>query len=283
LKNLHKIPPFLGILLAAISIVLMGLPGSAGAVDFPTPSQLEMGLNPLEYEAALERAQAENKLVLLYFWATWCGNCQNFSDNVLSDKAIIDALNENFIFVEIDIDKHKVTAEAYRVRAVPTTIFLESDGKPVSVLPGAVPGQVFTMVLDYMAGGSYKQMEFAEYFEEKYGGQFGAPSQDFAAGQETAPGQESASGVSQDPAAPNGALVARFGDYLRGLYQRAATPAGLRLTVNAAYVTFRGLTTQGYWMGAPALAELISDGKARQWLSLSKSERIDQPLETKVN
>ncbi|MDR2386662.1 MAG: thioredoxin family protein [Deltaproteobacteria bacterium] len=271
MKKFIKIPLAFGFILAISLMALMGPAKPATADLFPTQLQLDLGLKPLDYQAALSQAKLENKMVMLYFWAVWCGNCQNFSDKVLSDPKIIDALNKDFVFVSIDIDKDKVTSQGFRVRAVPTTIFLENDGKPVSVLPGAVPGLIFSLVLDYMADGSYQQMEFAQYFEQKHGGSF-SPSE-----QETAPGSRAS--------AQNDPLIADLSLYLKELYQEVSSPLGLQMALSSAHITLRGLTSSGYWLGAPALAKMLYEGQAGPWLFLSKSKLAGESklLEPKVN
>jgi thiol:disulfide interchange protein DsbD len=151
-------------------ILVLGLAGSsawgppAGAADFPSPANVESGLLLTETQEALERAKTSDKLTLLYFWADWCTNCEYFSQNVLTLPDIIKSLNQDFFLVSIDIDKDPQPARDYKVRVVPTLVFLNGQGLPVSVLPGAVPGDVFSLVLSYMTSGSYADMEFDEFF-----------------------------------------------------------------------------------------------------------------------
>jgi thioredoxin-related protein len=71
---------------------------------------------------------------------------------------------DKFVFVSIDTDRDKQNlSKKFRIRAVPTFVFLNSKGEPASILPGAVPAEIFVAVLDYISSGSYQTMEFDEY------------------------------------------------------------------------------------------------------------------------
>lgn len=67
----------------------------------------------------------ENNIVLIDFFATWCGPCK-------IQEPIIDDLKEKFDgkieFKKVDVDEDSKLADKYQIRAVPTLI-LEKDGK----------------------------------------------------------------------------------------------------------------------------------------------------------
>ncbi|MDR2366925.1 MAG: thioredoxin family protein [Deltaproteobacteria bacterium] len=219
-----------------------------------------MGLAPVPYREALGRAAAEGKFVLLYFWAVWCGNCQVFSEKVLSDPAIIGAINEDFIFVSIDIDKDQRTSREYKTRVVPTMVFLESDGKPASVLPGAIPGQLFAMVLSFMAGGAYKDMEFAEYFERAHPGAAGDPG-----------------GAPADAIPPAGAAAPGLAAMARAAYGEAKNRMSPGVAFCLGHFSLRCFTTNGYWAGLTLAANrLMGKGKGR-WPTLTESKPPGDP------
>ena len=58
-----------------------------------------------QIKTALEKAQKENKNVILKFGANWCGWCHLLSDTFKSHEEIAKVLNQNYILVLIDVDK----------------------------------------------------------------------------------------------------------------------------------------------------------------------------------
>jgi thioredoxin 1 len=74
-------------------------------------------------------------LVLVDFWAEWCGPC----------KAIGPALEEiaaenvgKLTVAKVNIDDNPITPNNYAVRGIPTLILFR-DGKPVATKVGAAP------------------------------------------------------------------------------------------------------------------------------------------------
>jgi thioredoxin-related protein len=124
-----------------------------------------IGLKSYSLEAAQEETKKKKKYMLMYFWASWCGNCSMFEQKILPHPDIVRTLNDSFAFVSIDFDQSKDLTRAFKIRAVPTFIFVDPTGTPATVLPGAVPPDLFLMVLNYVKTGNYKNMEFDEYVD----------------------------------------------------------------------------------------------------------------------
>jgi thioredoxin 1 len=83
----------------------------------------------------VEDVLQSDKLVLVDFWAEWCGPCRKVAP-VLEE--IANEMGDKVTVVKLDIDANPETARAYRVMSVPTlTIF--KQGKPVQSVAGAKP------------------------------------------------------------------------------------------------------------------------------------------------
>lgn len=76
--------------------------------------------------------ETNDGLVLVDFFATWCGPCQRLSP-------VLEDLQEDFDgkakFFKLDIDESRALARKYSVMSVPTMIVLK-DGNPVDRMIG---------------------------------------------------------------------------------------------------------------------------------------------------
>ena len=73
-----------------------------------------------------ELIQSE-KPVLVDFFATWCGPCQQLAPIL---KEVKDELGDNVSILKIDVDKNQQLASQYQVRGVPTMLLFK-NGKQV--------------------------------------------------------------------------------------------------------------------------------------------------------
>lgn len=79
-------------------------------------------------EEALATARAENKPVLIDFWATWCKNCRSMSENVLPAPEIRERLNR-FVFVKFQAEELSAPGVAgllrkYEIPGLPAFVIL---------------------------------------------------------------------------------------------------------------------------------------------------------------
>jgi thiol:disulfide interchange protein len=87
-----------------------------------------------QIKAALEKAQKENKNVLLKFGANWCGWCHRLSAVFHENKDVAKVLNDNYVLVLIDVDKGhnadvvKRYGEPTRY-GLPVLVVLDQNGK----------------------------------------------------------------------------------------------------------------------------------------------------------
>jgi len=81
--------------------------------------------------AAADRA---GKPVLLSLAATWCTHCHEMDETTYSEPRIAANVNDGFVPVRVDVDRHPRVSERYNMGGFPSTVFLTPEGE---VLTGA--------------------------------------------------------------------------------------------------------------------------------------------------
>ena len=87
---------------------------------------------------------AEGKLMMVDFWAEWCGPCQMLGP-------VIESLAEQYegkaVVGKVNTDKEPELAISYQVSGIPTVIFFK-DGKEIDRKVGVMPPDAFVQVLE---------------------------------------------------------------------------------------------------------------------------------------
>lgn len=88
------------------------------------------------YTQAIQQAENDNKLLLLYFTAKWCGPCQYMEKYIFTDPEISYRINSNYIALKLDIDveAHKAIYHKYNAAddvSVPRFFFVNSKEEVV--------------------------------------------------------------------------------------------------------------------------------------------------------
>lgn len=99
-------------------------------------------------DTGISEAKNLGKPIFLYFRSETCYWCKKFEEEALSDKRIIDILNNNFVIVSIDTFKQKNVAKTLGVRSTPFMIFFTKDGEEISRIPGYIPADEFLVKLN---------------------------------------------------------------------------------------------------------------------------------------
>ena len=93
---------------------------------------------------SFDKALDEGKLMMVDFWADWCGPCRMLAP-------VIDQLAERYegqvISGKVNVDEEQELAIRYGVMSIPTVIFFK-DGKEIDRKVGVMPGAAFEQILD---------------------------------------------------------------------------------------------------------------------------------------
>lgn len=91
------------------------------------------------WEAAKEKAQAEQKLLFVDAYTAWCGPCKWMDKNVFTNANVGAYFNEYFVNYKLDMEKGEgpAFAKEYTVRAYPTMLFIAPSGDVVHRIMGS--------------------------------------------------------------------------------------------------------------------------------------------------
>lgn len=81
-------------------------------------------------------AETKEGLVLVDFWATWCGPCRMQAP--ILEKLSEELSEDELKILKMDVDENPETARAFGIMSIPTLLF-KKDGQVVKQVAGVHP------------------------------------------------------------------------------------------------------------------------------------------------
>lgn len=141
-----------------LSLLLVSCNGSKKTVSSSSSSPKYSGVSftkSKSLQPLLDRAKAENKLVFLDFYTTWCLPCRVMDEEVFSLTGTGRAMNENFISYKVNAEKGNgpTLSTVFNVYAYPTLLFLDADGNVLERKDGSLSNSQFLNLAESALGG----------------------------------------------------------------------------------------------------------------------------------
>ena len=86
----------------------------------------------------------ENKIVLVDFFATWCGPCRMIAPLI---EQVAEEYDGKAVVAKVDIDEEQELATQYGIESIPTVILFK-DGEPINVEVGAHQKDFYANLID---------------------------------------------------------------------------------------------------------------------------------------
>jgi len=128
------------------------------------------------WNAGLAQAKKEGKPVIVDFYAEWCKWCKVMDEKTFSAPEIKKMFAADWVTIRIDTEdsnskgtfkdktmSYRELAGAFKVKGLPSFLFIAKDGEPVKVIPGYIEKDEFRLLLDYFKDEIYKKITFPEY------------------------------------------------------------------------------------------------------------------------
>jgi thioredoxin 1 len=117
------------------------IPTDARGIEEAYMAEGVIEVNSAKWEDEIIKAQG---LVVIDFWAAWCGPCRMISPTV---EELAKEYSGKIKVAKINTDENPDIASTYKIMGIPTIMFFK-DGKKIDQVVGVVPKQQLKEKID---------------------------------------------------------------------------------------------------------------------------------------
>jgi len=156
------------ILIVAGAALRIGL-SSGGTASHPAKIQWHT------FTEGMNLCRGTDKKLLVDVYTDWCTWCKTMDKETYEQDEVISYISDHFIPVRLNAESKEMRqfdtlqltdaelADAFGVTGYPTTIFIQSDGRPITSIPGYIKKDEFKNILRYIADNAYQKMDYNQY------------------------------------------------------------------------------------------------------------------------
>ena len=119
------------------------------------------------FEAAQKVAVATDKLIIIDFYASWCGPCKKMDSEAFSDPEIAEIM-DHFVLLRLDFDGQMKMRTKYNVNSIPYVFVTDSHGEVLNKQSGYNGKERFkNMIEKYALNTEYFQKENIHFLQKR--------------------------------------------------------------------------------------------------------------------
>lgn len=113
------------------------------AIAVSSTAVIAQGVNfrEITFKEACTQAKAENKLIFVDCYTSWCGPCKLMASEIFPMKEMGNYFNPKFVSVKYDAERNEegvALKDKYGIKAYPTFLVCDSDGNLIHMFAGGV-------------------------------------------------------------------------------------------------------------------------------------------------
>ena len=117
-------------------------------------------INESEFNAQVIEA-SENKLIVVDFWAPWCGPCKQLTPIL---EKIISKSGDKVTLVKVNIDENQQIAAQLRIQSIPT-VYAFKNKEIVNAFQGVIPESQIIEFIEKCLGSKINE-DFTEFYND---------------------------------------------------------------------------------------------------------------------